>query len=63
MANDDPHSERSWREIAEQVTKEQDSGKVTELSEELIEALEKETNGAPNHALKAEQEQTHRKSA
>ena len=42
MPDDHPKADRDWREIAEQVSKEHDSGKVAELSEELLKALEKE---------------------
>jgi uncharacterized membrane protein YcjF (UPF0283 family) len=42
MAEDRPKPERTWRQIAEEVSTESDSDKVTKLSQELIKALDKE---------------------
>ena len=42
MAEDRSKPGRPWREIAEEVSTERDSDKVAELSQELIQALDKE---------------------
>jgi len=59
MAEDHPKPDRSWREIAEEVSTESDSDKVAELSQELIKALDKQSSHPPG----CDQEQVHRKSA
>ena len=43
MAEDCPKPERPWRVIAEEVSKEVDPNKIAELSEELIEAIDRHT--------------------
>ena len=43
MEEDGTKPERPWRDIAEEVSKEHNSDKVVELSDELIRALDKET--------------------
>jgi hypothetical protein len=43
MAEDRPTPERSWREIAAEVSTECDPDKLAGLSQELIRALDKET--------------------
>ena len=60
MAEDHAKPDRSWREIAEEVSTESDSDKVAELSQELIRALDKESPHTPGHDDK---EQVRRKSA
>jgi hypothetical protein len=40
MAEDCPKPDRPWRVITEEVSKQADSNKITELSEELIAALD-----------------------
>jgi hypothetical protein len=54
--------ERPWREIAEEVSKEPDSDKVAALSEELIKALDKETNSQAEQA-RQRAEKVHRRPA
>ena len=63
MAGDHSRHERSWREIAEAVAKERDSGKVAELSRELIEALDKDAKEHTGKALAVDKEKAHRRSA
>ena len=58
MAEDHPKPDRSWREIAEEVSTESDSDKVAELSQELIKALDKKSPHTPER-----DEQVRRKSA
>ena len=62
MAEDSPKPDRRWREIAEEVSRECDSNKVPELSQELIKALDKESKHLP-HTREREKEQVRRKSA
>ena len=52
MAEDHPKPDRSWREIAEEVSTESDSDKVAELSQELIKALDKQSPPAPERDKK-----------
>lgn len=59
MAEDHPKLDRSWREIAEEVSTECDSDKVAELSQELIKALDKQSQ----HTSGRDKEQVRRKSA
>jgi hypothetical protein len=58
MAEDGPKRDRSWREIAEEVSIERDLDKVTELGQELINALDKQSP-SPEHP----KERVRRKSA
>ena len=55
MTEDRPKSERLWQEIAEEVSKEHDSNKVAELSEELIDALDKQAKQSELMAKRHEQ--------
>jgi hypothetical protein len=55
-------SERPWREIAEEVSKEHDSGKVAALSDEVIQALDKQTRES-EQTQKSDQQEVHGKSA
>ena len=41
--NSDNHREKTWQDIAERVTKEQDSEKLTQLTHELLDALDETT--------------------
>lgn len=59
MAEDDAKLDRSWREIAEEVSTESDWDKVAELSQELIKALDKQSPHTPG----SDKEQVRRKSA
>lgn len=59
MAEDHPKPDRSWREIAEEVSTESDSDKVAELSQELIKALDKQSPRTPGR----DKEQVHRRAA
>ena len=49
---DDKNLEKTWREIAAKVSKEPDSDKVAELSQELIKALDKDTKEKLEHVTK-----------
>lgn len=40
---DDKRLEKTWREIAAKISKEPDSDKIAELSQELIQALDEDT--------------------
>jgi hypothetical protein len=60
---EDPKPERSWREIAEEVSTECDSDKLTGLSQELINALDKEAKQKPQQTPKCNEEKVRRKSA
>ena len=59
---DGTKSERPWREIADDVSKERDSNKTAELGEELIRALDKETKQS-EPTPRCDEEQVRRKSA
>lgn len=59
MSEDPPTPDRPWREIAEEVSTECDSDKIAELSEELIQSLDKQSPHAPDR----DKEQVRRKSA
>lgn len=59
MSENRPNPNRPWREIAEEVSTECDFDKVTELSQELIKALDKQSPHAPER----DKEQVRRKSA
>jgi len=59
MAEDCPKLDRSWREIAAEVSTECDSDKVAELSQELIQALDKESPHTPGR----DKDQVRRESA
>ena len=52
---DDKKLEKTWREIATKVSKEPDSDKVAELSQELIKALDEETKEKLEHVSKPKQ--------
>ena len=62
MAEDCPKPDRPWRVIAEEVSKEADSDKIAELSEELIDALDKQTKQL-QPMPKREEQQVRKKSA
>ena len=47
--SDDQRFQERWREIAERVSKEQDAQKLTELTNELIEALDERTKCSQPH--------------
>ena len=49
---DDKNLEKTWREIVAKVSKEPDSDKVAELSQELIKALDKDTKEKLEHVTK-----------
>jgi hypothetical protein len=44
VSPDDREFQERWKEIAERVSKEQDSPKLTELTNELIHALDERTS-------------------
>ena len=52
MDGDKPKPERPWRDIAEQVTKEKDNGRLLELTKELGEALEREQRSREDAKLR-----------
>lgn len=56
-------SERPWRAIAEEISAVQDTDKIVELSQELIEALDRKTKGQSGETQKPDDIQTMRKSA
>jgi hypothetical protein len=60
---EDPKPDRSWREIAGEVANEGDPGKVIELSQELVKALDKKNNRSPQQHTQHADEQARRKSA
>ena len=47
MLEDHPKPDKSWRQIAEEAATEGDSDKLLELSRELVEALDEQTNHQP----------------
>ena len=49
---DDKKLEKTWRKIATKVSKEPDSDKVAELSQELIKALDEDTKEKLEHVTK-----------
>ena len=51
MPDDRPKPDRPWREIAGEVANELDSDKVLELSQELVNALDKENNQPPQQLM------------
>jgi hypothetical protein len=59
---DRPKPERSWRDIAKEVSTEYDSDKVAELSQELIEALVRQDEQRLEQTQKRD-EQVRRQSA
>ena len=62
MSNDGTKIERPWRDIAEELSKEHDGNKIAELSQELIETLDKE-GAKPYPQQKPNEQQTRRKAA
>lgn len=56
MTEGSPKPQRAWREIAQEVSKEHDSDKVAELSEELIEALDKQARRSERMPTASEQQ-------
>ena len=63
MAETRPTPKRSSCEIADEVSTERDSDKVAELSEELIQALDKETNERVAQMATSDKEKSRRQSA
>lgn len=62
MEEDGTKPARPWREIAEEVSKENDSDKVAQLSNELIQALDKQ-NQRSEQSQKDDEPQVRRKAA
>ena len=56
--SEDGDSQKSWTELAERITKEQNSAKLTDLVQELIKALDEQgERKKPQHPLKPDGEQ------
>lgn len=52
---DDKKLEKTWREIAAKISKEPDSDKIAELSQELIKALDEDTKEKLEQVTNAKQ--------
>ena len=56
--SEDGDSQKSWTELAERITKEQDSTKLTDLVQDLVKALDEQVERKkPQHPLKLDGEQ------
>ena len=63
MPEDRPKPDRPWREIAGEVANEVDPDKVLELSQELVNALDKENNQPPQQHMPEQAEERARRNA